>query len=244
MFQKIKNLFSNIGSKIKSGYNLGKKIIGKIYNWFKPIEQPKPKSLYEKLDNEGQISAIFSKQSYLTPNERMKTYKGYNYDDELSGNKTAVYYNPELKKSYISHRGTKLSDIDDLKSDKEILLGEFDENSDRMKLAIEKTNNVISKYGNNITHSAHSLGGRVSNNLAKMYNHRAITFSLGSSFSDVNVDDECLKNNPPSYCNNIINYRTKSDVISLLNSNNPNTITLDNNNTSAIEAHSLENFLP
>jgi len=243
MFNKIKNLFSNIGNKLKTGFNFGKKLVNKFINYIQP-SSVKPTSLFQKLDEDGKLSAIFSKQSYLNTGERLKNYEGYNYDTDLSGKKTAIYYNPQLKRTFISHRGTKIDDIEDLESDKEILLGRFNMDSDRMKLAIDKTNKVISKYGNNITHSAHSLGGRVSNNLAKEFNHKAITFNLGSGFGDINPNDECLKDNPPSYCNNIINYRTKNDLLSKLNENNPNTITYDNNNTSLLTAHSLENFLP
>ena len=105
------------------------------------------------------------------------------YDPELSSQTEKVFYNPISKETVISHTGTNFGSkkwYNDLRSDNAILWG-LEKQDKRFKNAQSHLNKVKNKYGDNITVTGHSLGGSISEQLARSNpNVNSIAFNRGS----------------------------------------------------------------
>ena len=135
-------------------------------------------------------------------------HTNYKYDPSLSSQTEKVFYNPNTKETVISHTGTNFGYkkwYNDLKSDHAILWG-LEKQDKRFKNAQSHLDKVKNKYGNNITITGHSLGGSISEQLARS-NHdiNSIAFNRGSGLLQSfrkrpkNLIDVSNRNDPISY---------------------------------------------
>ena len=105
----------------------------------------------------------FAYDVYNAPDKRVKRMHGYDYDPELSKDNIAVYYNPELNKLFIAHRGSS-SLYDWVVSDGQIATGtEGISSTDRFNTATRQIREAYEKYnalhnGVTVDMSGHSLG--------------------------------------------------------------------------------------
>jgi len=184
----------------------------------------------------------FSNQAYQAPEDR-HGYNGYEYVDDLSSKRQAVFYNKDLNKSFLSQRGTKPTDIQDLYQDAQIVTGLFGENSLRPSQGAKTINNIRDRYKDvQITNTGHSLGASTANILGKQFNMNTIAFNQGSGITQPFKKLECYSDDPPAYCNKIKNYRIEGDAISFLSRSNRDTTTIDRPNISTLTKHSLGPF--
>lgn len=108
---------------------------------------------------------------------------GYKLDTGLSkdSGKTLVYHNPDTNDTIVAHRGTKLSDKNDLKNDAKILIGTY-KDSKRVKNATEITDAAAEKYkDSHISHTGHSLGGTTADIVAAKRGHDVYVYNPGTS---------------------------------------------------------------
>ena len=135
-------------------------------------------------------------------------HTNYKYDPSLSSQTEKVFYNPNTKETVISHAGTNFGSkkwYNDLRSDNAILWG-LEKQDKQFKNAQSHLDKVKNKYGDNITVTGHSLGGSISEQLARSNpNVNSIAFNRGSgplqSFRKrpKNLIDVSNRNDPISY---------------------------------------------
>lgn len=136
--------------------------------------------------------------------------QGYQLDNELSDHNQSVYYNPENRKLLYSVTGShNLSDVGtDL-----YLLGGHLKDTNRYKKAHEGLRKAKSKYGvDSATVTGHSLGGSIAGYIASNNDH-VVTLDKGATLG------QKIKKNEEAY-------RTKGDVVSVLNKNTEGMTTL------------------
>jgi hypothetical protein len=96
-------------------------------------------------------------ESYIKSDERSKFINDFQYDEDLSNNKTAVYFNPNTKQATITHRGTNET-ASDWQNNLAIALGVYDFTK-RNKKGKATQKSVKDKYGeSNVTTIGHSQG--------------------------------------------------------------------------------------
>ena len=184
----------------------------------------------------------FSNQAYQA-RENRHGYDGYEYVDDLSSKRQAVFYNKDLNKSFLAQRGTKPSDFQELYQDAQILTGMFGQNSLRPTEGAKTINNIRDRYKDvEITNTGHSLGASTANILGKQFNMNTIAFNQGSGITQPFKKLECYGDNPPSFCNKIKNYRIEGDPISFLSRFNRDTTTISRPDISGLIKHSLSSF--
>ena len=83
------------------------------------------------------------------------------YDKELSNNKATVYHNTVLNQTVVSFKGTDLADMNNIKTDFNILL--INEINDKQFMETEKLfERVLDTYQNTeVITTGHSRGGGV-----------------------------------------------------------------------------------
>jgi len=154
----------------------------------------------------------------------IKNVDGYIQDEELSTNKSKVFYNPETGKSAVVHRGT-VGTLSDWKNNAVYAMGgkkAYKETS-RYKKAKEIQDAASAKYGNdNITTLGHSQGGLQAELLGK---HGDETITL-------NKATRPFSNKPRD---NQTDIRTTTDIVSAMN---------PFSNAKKIESISLKGFNP
>ena len=183
----------------------------------------------------------FSNQAYQAPEDR-HGYNGYEYVDDLSSKRQAVFYNKDLNTSFLAQRGTKL-DMQDMYQDAQILTGLFGQNSIRPTEGAKTINNIRDRYKDvQITNTGHSLGGSTANVLGKQFNMNTIAFNQGSGITQPLKKLECYSDDQPAYCNKIKNYRIEGDAISFLSRFNRDTTTISRPDISGLTKHSLSSF--
>ena len=188
------------------------------------------------------LAYAFSNQSYQ-PKEQRHGFEGYEYVDDLSSKRQAVFYNKDLNQSFLAQRGTKPTDLQDLYQDAQIATGLFGENSLRSTEGAKTINNIRDRYKDvQITNTGHSLGGSTANVLGKQFNMNTIAFNQGSGITQPFKKLECYGANPPSYCNKIKNYRIHGDPLSFLSRFNKDTRTIQRPDISDLTKHSLSSF--
>lgn len=102
----------------------------------------------------AEIHVKLNNEAYKNKKDKKDEVDGYKLDKKISNKKTSVYSNGET--AIVAHRGTKLSDKNDLKNDVKLLTGQL-ESSKRVKNAAKVTREAEKKYGK-VEHTGHSLG--------------------------------------------------------------------------------------
>jgi hypothetical protein len=139
---------------------------------------------------------------------------GYVRDDNLSNHNQQVYYHPNDNKLVFSVTGSH--NLKDWGTNMYLAAGKL-KDTNRYKEADKTFKAAKEKYKpSHTTVSGHSLGGAISGYIAGK-NDDVITLDKGATIGQ-NVRG------------NETHYRTKGDVVSLLNSNNKHTVNLENNN--------------
>ena len=223
-------MFKNTSFKRPLGIkSIISKRIGQKYN---PLEDPDVLLAYK-----------FSNLAYQAKELRDLEFMGYNYIDDISGKRQAIYYNPELNRAFVAQRGTKPTDLKDLYQDAKILTGTFGSSSERALQGFDAIQKIQERYPNvEIINTGHSLGGSTANVIGTELNQRVIGFNRGSGLGELLRTDECYGENRPSYCDKITNYRVSGDPISLLSRFDKNSITINKPDVSLISKHSLGSF--
>lgn len=201
----------------------------------------------KKQTGSGIAERKLSKAAYQNKKNAPKNIEGYELDEELSKKKTRVYHNPETKKTIVAHRGT--SDAKDLKDDLLLTAGILNKKtSSRVKTANKVTNEATKKYGDSeITHTGHSLGGRVSE-LSQKKGQKVETYNGAASPLDVpkNVVNKvkCSVNGNSEECKKLKNrtaYTTGIDPISISNLVNPGKVVIEK--PTKLNVHTIDNFV-
>ena len=126
-----------------------------------------------------------NEQSYKDADKRADNIDGYVLDKELSGQRRAVYHNPETKETRIAHRGTQVKSINDTKDlidDLKVVAGVSNaKNSKTIRDAQNTTDAAKAKYGDNIKHTGHSWGAKVAETLAEKNQDKVETYNKASS---------------------------------------------------------------
>lgn len=240
---------------------LGKisKTIGKVFgkkndssnNTIGKIKSPDKtkKGIYANLNDDEKLGLHTASQAYEPPDKR-KDFGDYKYKKDDSDKNTAVYHNDKLNKSYIGYRGT--ADIADVKldvsnKDGNIVAG-TQRNSATYKKRLDKHKAISKKYGNLAGVSGHSLGGNISDYVARETGAKAQVFNTGRGVDGEALADKALCMLPkgmgrPAYCDKITRHRISGDPLSVADKFISYGKTKTYNNPSSIaKAHSLDNF--
>ena len=119
-------------------------------------------------DEADKIAYDFAYDVYEPSNKRQRVMHGYTYDPERSTHNFGVWYNPDLNRVHIAHRGSVSALYDWLGSDVQIATGtEGALSKDRFNTALQRVRDVHEHYnalkdGVVIDQSGHSLGSGVS----------------------------------------------------------------------------------
>jgi hypothetical protein len=162
----------------------------------------------------------------------------------MSTDQHAVYHNKKTKHTVLAMRGTVPTDLRDLKSDKAILQGK-EAGETRFKQSLETYDRVKQQYGGEVHVTGHSLGGSLSNHVAKLKGARATTFNAGQSATKSHAKDVegCrLTLNPPAWCSRIRTHKIGGDVISTLAGGYGDTHIYQSKGLKG--SHSMANFIP
>jgi hypothetical protein len=157
---------------------------------------------------------------------------GFIRDDELSGNRAQVYYNPATGEAHVIHRGTQ--GIVDWKNNIAYGLNNY-ESTDRYKHAKKIQDEAEKKYGSeNINTIGHSQGAMVANKLGKN------TKNIISVDRPVNLRDLLTKTS-----GHTTDVRTKNDLVSYLmpyqmKGNKSNLITIPSETRDPLFEHSTD----
>ena len=183
------------------------------------------------------------KNSYAKKKDQKKAFtdKGYVYDEKLSNKNNAIYYNPETKKVLHSVKGTDPTNIKDLYTDAMLSMGML-KKTDRYKDSHKKLREAKAKYGTDTADIlGHSLGASVSSYVGDKNKDKVYTLDKGATFGQKSRSNEKA-------------YRTKGDMVSILNKNSKNMTTLKNPNKksrfggiiggaiNALKAHDTDNI--
>jgi len=149
------------------------------------------------------------RQKYL----KMQGINNYSIDNELSNKYHSVYINNDNNNVVFGIRGTDVKDFGDLITDSALLF-DLQAVTPRFRKAQNHLKKVQEKYKDkNITLTGHSLGGSISEQLAKTNNLKAHVFNKGSSPFGLNQRYlESLISNKGK--DNVTSYITVGDSIS------------------------------
>ena len=187
------------------------------------------------------LAYAFSDQAYKPKQDRIGL-EGYQYIDDLSSKRQAVFYNKDLNQSFLAQRGTD-TDLQDIYQDVQIATGLFGENSLRPSEGAKTINSIKNRYKDvQIVNTGHSLGGSTANVLGKQFNMDTISFNQGSGITQPFKKLECYSDNRPEYCDKIKNFRIKGDPLSFLSRFNRDTTTISRPDISDLSKHSLDSF--
>ena len=182
------------------------------------------------------------KNSYAKKKDQKNAFKdkGYVYDEQLSNKNNAIYYNPETKKVMHSVKGTNPFSAKDLYTDAMLSMGML-KKTDRYKDSHKKLRQAKEKYGTDTADIVgHSLGGSISSYIGSK-NDKVHTLDKGATFMQKSRNNEKA-------------YRTKGDMVSILNKNSKNMTTLQNPNPTSnyggilgkaydtLKAHNVDNI--
>jgi hypothetical protein len=180
------------------------------------------------------------KNSYAK--NKSKTMKGYNLDENLSNHNQQVYYNPTKKSLLLSGTGTHNFNDDgtynfnDIGTDFYLGIGKL-KDTNRYKEADKTLKKAKEKYGvNKAIITGHSLFGTIAGYIGNPDVDSIYTLDKGAT-----IGQPVRKNEHA--------YRSKGDVVSLLNSNDPNITNLINPNQytgrfikDSLNAHNVGNI--
>jgi hypothetical protein len=146
---------------------------------------------------------------------KAKNLKGYNLDESLSNHNQQVYYNPSKKSLLYTVAGTH--NLADVGTDIYLGLGKL-KDTNRYKEADRTLKEAKKKYNvNKATVAGHSLGGSIAGYIGNPDVDSIYTLDKGATIGQPVRKGEKA-------------YRSKGDVVSLLNSNDPNMKNLINPN--------------
>jgi hypothetical protein len=145
----------------------------------------------------------YMNESYIKSDERSKFINDFQYDEDLSNNKTAVYFNPDTKQAKIIHRGTNET-ASDWQNNLALALGVYDFTR-RNKKGLSTQKSVGEKYGDkNVTTIGHSQGAF----LAKKHGTNSKNvITLNEAYIPSKIYNKPKKNE--------ISIRSKGDLVSL-----------------------------
>lgn len=156
-------------------------------------------------------------ESYNSPGNRPKDIDGYTLDEDLSTDREAIYANENAKTVIIGFRGTVITDIRDIISDANIVLGSQDRN-ERFKASLDKYQEVEDKYPNyKIGLTGHSLAGLISILTGQKMGADKIVVFNGAFGTDPQMT-QLLKDsrNCVGWARKTTNYRILFDPVSIL----------------------------
>jgi hypothetical protein len=175
--------------------------------------------------------------SYASRDKQKGAFKnqGYVFDSDLSDVNQQIYYNPREKKLLYSVKGTNPLSLKDLGTDAYLALGKL-KDTNRYKEAEKKLQLAKTRYSPSQTVVAgHSLGGSVSQYIAGK-NDKVYTLNKGATIGQKTRSSENA-------------FRTKGDLVSLLNANSTRMKNLKNPNiitkirpVDALLAHNVSNI--
>jgi hypothetical protein len=175
------------------------------------------------------------KNSYAK--NKSKTMKGYNLDENLSNHNQQVYYNPTKKSLLYSVTGTHIThNLNDIGTDFYLGIGKL-KDTNRYKEADKTLKKAKEKYNvNKAIITGHSLFGTIAGYIGNPDVDSIYTLDKGAT-----IGQPVRKNEHA--------YRSKGDVVSLLNSNDPNITNLINPNQQtgrfikdSLKAHNVDNI--
>jgi hypothetical protein len=141
--------------------------------------------------------------SYKKPQAQAREVNGFFRDDSLSGQRAQVYYNPETKKTYVTHRGT--ASPQDVLTDVKLLFG--NKTGERFKYGKEIQKLAEQKYGSeNVTTAGHSLGGSIAERVGRR-SEKVITLNKPVTPFDVSYTKVGAKQQ---------DIKTRNDPVSIL----------------------------
>lgn len=236
--KKKEGFLKKVGKLFTPIKKVGKAVMSKI-------EQTQKATDFDTMSDETKLHAHIANQSYSKVGQREKSLGGYELDESFSGKKHAVYHNKNTNKTIISYRGTDPTDAEDLYNDAHILKG-TQATTDRYKRSEKLYDDVASKYGSNITATGHSLGGNISEHIARKKGAKAETFNTGRGI-DKNYAVASAKcfitkyvGKRPKYCDNVKRHHIVGDPLSATNKGYGKAYSY---RSKGIKSHSLENFL-
>ena len=174
--------------------------------------------------------ALKSSYGDVQARDKLKS-AGYNYDSMLSNHNQQVWVNPNEKKLLYNVAGTH--NLTDWGTDAYLAAGKL-KSTNRYKEADNILSQAKHKYnGFETTLTGHSLGSTIANQIGSKGSDKV--FALDGGFTI----GQKITSNP-----NFHNYRTSSDVVSLLGSGSSNMKTLANPNwlKDPLNSHNVENI--
>jgi predicted esterase YcpF (UPF0227 family) len=166
---------------------------------------------------------------------------GFVIDAQLSGTKNQVFYNRQTGEVVLAYKGTNLRNTEDLWDDYHILHPLLDESkTDRFKRADELYQQVLEKYGSDVTIKSvgHSLGGEVALAVGEKHDLETHAYNPGLSANQA-LTQRSETNNHKTYI-----YRTANDPVSFgsyINQNkNREIVSVEQKHM--FDSHSISNF--
>ena len=117
--------------------------------------------------------------------------KGYVEDSELSNDRHKVYAHKD-KNTLVGYRGTRTSDGQDLVDDINLAIG--NRKTKGFKDATEIAQKAKTKYGKDLVHAGHSLGGTKALEAQKSTGGRTVAFNPGQSIFGEKTDQRVYVN--------------------------------------------------
>jgi translation initiation factor IF-1 len=165
------------------------------------------------------------KKSY---NNKERVPEGFTIDKDLSGKRNQVFVNNKTGGVVVTTRGT--SGFQDLVTDAKISLGVNPKSLKRYKQADKVASQAREKYGQPITLLGHSLGGNISETIAKK-GDKVITYNKAATLQDIGKKRR----------EGQIDIRHEDDVISALSKTQKGgkDITIKSTSKGILDAHGL-----
>ena len=154
---KLVSGFKSIGKKVTDNLS----VIGKKIGLSKNL---KPNFDFSRMTKEMKLRAKMAQLAYEPEGKRPKELEGFKLDEEFNKKYHVVYVGNVV---YLVYRGTSPTDLRDLKSDYDIVLGKESKN-ERFEEALRIADKVHQKYPKKtMVTTGHSLGGTLASHVAR-----------------------------------------------------------------------------